>query len=79
MSPLNFFFLNLFSLFLRRIQLGRKICPLESYKLYTIMLKCPLTPISSSAFINFKVILLMFDFLHDYVLLMKILRENQRK
>ena len=36
----QFFFQNLFSLFIREIQLGRKICYLESHKSYIIMLKC---------------------------------------
>ena len=39
----------------------------------------PLTPISSSTFIIFKVILFIFDFFHGYDLFLKILRENQRK
>ena len=39
----------------------------------------PLTPIYSSAFVSFKVILFIFDFFHGYVLFLEILRENQRK
>ena len=78
-APPQFFFHNLFSLFVRGIQLERKICTLKTHKFYIIMSKCPLTSISSSAFVKFKVILFIFDFLHGYVLFPKILKKNQRK
>ena len=76
---LNFFFQNLFSLFIRGIQLERKICTLKSHKFYIIMLKCPLTSISRSTFVNFKVILFIFDFLQGYLLFPKTLKKNQMK
>ena len=63
MHPSIFFF-NLFFL----VYEGN---PIRERKYAPIKLKCLLTPISSSTFVSFKVILFIFDFLEGYILFPK--------